>query len=264
VSVALMGAVRNFLLAAAAVSSFAAVAVGCGSTEFFYEGQGQLPDRATGTVPPGEIGVCKRPNTHRPLIVGQKLWDDAKLCTAKTPTTFIQLGFGTGEGNDVDPDGQQQRLLTVLHEGENENTGNTHLVTFLRALHEYALKDPRLKEKVSRDTARDAVCDYTYLLNTMSKQRAKLETSKCTAMVYDQTSRSDACLFDDAREESLWLTSSWSCIAHTGAIGEEMSCHRLCAYDDFCAKQVTCTAPDVDLMLCAMGVCLPSARTYVW
>ncbi|HVY45862.1 MAG TPA: hypothetical protein VHB21_08285 [Minicystis sp.] len=247
------------VLAAASVAS-----AGCASTEYLNEGPGSPPDRATGSVPPGDLGVCKRPLTRRPFIVDQKLWDDARPCTARTPPSYIQIGFGTGAGNDVDPDGQQNNLLRTLREGQNENTGNGHLVTFLRALHDYGLKDPRLRDKVARDSARESVCDYTYLLNTMARERGKLETNKCPAMVYDQAARTDVCLFDTSREEALWLTDSWSCVAHTGQVGEAQSCFRLCAYDDYCAKQVPCAAPDVDLLLCAMGVCLPEARAGVY
>ena len=61
----------------------------------------------------------------------------------------------------------------------------------------------------------------------------------------------------------MWLTSAWSCVTHTGAVGEEQSCYRLCAYDDYCARQVSCAAPDIDLLLCTLGVCLPEAPTAV-
>ena len=67
-------------------------------------------------------------------------------------------------------------------------------------------------------------------------------------------------LFDTTRDEVVWLTSSWSCATHTGALGEHTSCFQLCAYDDYCAKQVSCSAPDIDLLLCAMGVCIPEPR----
>jgi len=237
------------------------VAFGCASTEFINEGPGQPNDRATGSVPPGDLGVCKRPLTRRPLIVPEKLWDDARMCTPRTPTSnFIRLGFGTGLGNDVDPDGQQQNLLRLLKEGQNETTGNGKLVTFLRALHEYGLKDEKLRDRVFRDTSREGVCDYTYLLNTMARERKKLDNKACPAFVYDQEQRTDVCLFDEKNEEGMWLTNSWSCVAHTGQLGEAQSCHRLCAYDDYCSKQVVCTAPDVDLLLCAMGVCLPTGK----
>ncbi len=254
----MLGVLKGAL--AAAVVVLGVTAFGCASTEFFNEGPGSPSDRASGSVPPGDIGVCKRPLTRRPLIVNEKLWDDARVCTPRTPPNFIRLGFGTGDGNDVDPDGQQANLMRLLHEGENETTGNGHLVTFLRSLHDYGLKDPRLKDRVFRDSSREGVCDYTYLLNTMARERAKLESNKCPAMVYDQEQRTDVCLIDVNREEGMWLTNSWSCVAHTGQVGEAQSCFRLCGYDDYCAKQVVCTAPDVDLLLCAMGVCLPQGK----
>ena len=77
---------------------------------------------------------------------------------------------------------------------------------------------------------------------------------------YDPKVRSEVCLFDVNSDEAVWLTSSWSCVTHSGAIGEDSSCFRKCAYDDYCAKQVSCAAPDIDLLLCSMGVCLAEPR----
>jgi hypothetical protein len=46
-------------------------------------------------------------------------------------------------------------------------------------------------------------------------------------------------------------------VAFTGTIGEGQSCYRMCEFDDFCAAQVSCASADLDLLLCALGVCLP-------
>jgi hypothetical protein len=244
------------LAAAGLVSSF-----GCGSTEYFYEGAGVPPDRATGAVPPGALGVCRLANTHKPVLVNQKIWDDAHICTPRTPGNFFRLGVSPDKGITMPTfQAEQQYMLGLLKDGQNENSGNTQLVKYLRALHDYGLKDPKLKMRVARDSARPSSCDYTYLLNMMAREKKKLEGEKCPAQVYDQQARTEVCLFDMTKPEVVWLTSSWSCVAHTGAAEEQQSCHRLCGYDDYCAKQVSCTGPDVDLLLCAMGVCLPEPR----
>ena len=80
------------------------------------------------------------------------------------------------------------------------------------------------------------------------------------AMLSSRKVRAEVCLFDTNRDEVVWLTSSWSCVTHSGSLGDDTSCFQLCGYDDYCAKQVNCTAPDVDLLLCAMGVCLPEPK----
>jgi hypothetical protein len=237
---------------------------GCAYTEFYYEGPGQPSDRASGSVPEGAIGVCRVPNSKRPPIVSDKLWEDTRICTTKTPERFIRLGYGpglAGAATEADADKNMERLLAVLREGQKEDTGNNQLVSTLRALHDYGLKDPELRDRVSRESSRPSVCDYTYLLNTMARERGKLEQSnRCAAQAYDPKSRGESCLFDTTRDEVVWLTSSWSCATHSGEIGEKTSCFQLCAYDDYCAKQVSCAAPDIDLLLCAMGVCIPEPK----
>lgn len=60
-----------------------------------------------------------------------------------------------------------------------------------------------------------------------------------------------------------WLTSSFDCMTRVNP-AQAQSCHALCAYDDYCVRQVSCTATDVDLMLCAAGVCMPEPRTGVF
>ncbi len=251
------------MFAATMALGVASVGSTCGtSTEYFYEGQGGPTQRTTGTVPDGEIGVCRMPMTARPLLVDEKLWDHARICTQQTPARFIRLGYTpVAATNEAEALKEQERYFGTLREGEKSEGGNNQLVSLLRNLHERGLKDPLLHNRVARQTARDGVCDYSYLLNTMATQRHKLaKGEKCAAQAYDTTVRGDVCLFDTTHEETVWLTSSWSCVAHTGTLGDDTSCYRLCGYDDYCAKQVTCSAPDIDLLMCAMGVCLPEAR----
>src|SRR6185295_4140290 len=79
------------LLSLAALSGAAFVAA-CGETIFFNEGPGSAPPRASGMTPPGDLGVCKRPGTVRPLIVPEKLWEDTHYCSSRTPVAYIRLG----------------------------------------------------------------------------------------------------------------------------------------------------------------------------
>lgn len=236
---------------------------GCStSTEFFYEGSGQPSDRSTASVPEGVLGVCRVPKAARPVLVDETLWEHTRLCSPQSPSRFVRLGYtastATTEGDAIK---EQEKFLLPLRDGQKDTGGNNQLVSLLRNLHERGLRDPSLHDRVSRQTTKDGICDYTYLLNTMAKERAKFaKGDKCTVQAYDTVIHGEACLFNTARAEAVWLTSSWSCVAHTGVLGEEASCHRLCAYDDYCAKQVSCTGPDVDLLLCAMGVCVPQAR----
>lgn len=242
----------------------ASVVWGCSYTQFYYEGPGSPSDRASGVVPDGSLGVCRIPSSKRPPIVNEKLWEDSRPCSAQTPDRFIRIGYGPGLAGavtDADADKNMERLLNVLREGQKEDVGNNQVVSTLRNLHDYGLRDPELRDRVSRETARSSVCDYTYLLNTMSRERGKLaQGDRCAAQAFDGKARTEVCLFDTARDEVVWLTSSWSCATHSGAIGEHTSCFQLCAYDDYCAKQVSCSAPDIDLLLCAMGVCIPEPR----
>lgn len=234
---------------------------GCASTEFFNEGPGQLSDRASGEVPAGSIGVCKQPLSRRPPIVNEKLWDDAKICAARTPARYLRLGYGKGFGGastDAEADKNMERLLNALRDGQKEDVGNNQLALTLRGLRDAGIKDPQLRDHVARETARTSVCDYAYLFNAMTQARAKLsQGNRCAAEAYDPKLLHEECLFDTSRDEVVWLTSSWSCAIHSGALGEESSCYRMCGYDEYCSKQVSCTAPDVDLLLCALGVCLP-------
>lgn len=245
----------------------AVVVVGCAtSTEFYYEGPGTPPERTTGTVPDGVNGVCRMPDTARPLIVDEKLWEHARICTPRTPTRFIRLGYKpVSAASEAEAYKEQEKVLATIKDGEKEDGGNNVLVALMRSLQERGLKDPMLRSRVSRQTTRDYICDYTYLLNTMSKQRDKLaKGDKCTAHAYDTATRAETCLFDSTRQEAVWFTSSWSCVTHTGELGTESSCFRLCAYDDYCAKHVSCGTPDVDLLMCALGVCVPEARAGIY
>jgi hypothetical protein len=250
-------------VAAGALLGLGVLGAGCAtSTEFINEGPGAPTDRATGTVPEGSLGVCRQPNTARPIIADQKLWEHARTCTPNTPARFVRLGYRpVNASNEADALKEQETILAVLKEGAKDDGGNNKLVALMRSLHDRGAKDPNLTERVSRQTTHDYICEYSYLLGTMARERAKLaHGDKCTARAYDSVVRGETCLFDTARDETVWLTSSWSCVTHTGALGTESSCFRMCAYDEFCAKHVSCATPDVDLTMCALGVCVPLAR----
>jgi hypothetical protein len=131
------------------------------------------------------------------------------------------------------------------------------MLTTLRTVQRQALEDESLASRVERASGRTLACDYSYLLNTTQKQYAKVESDPCPAYAYDPKLRTDVCLFDLNVKDALWLTSAWGCLAFTETLGEGHSCHRLCAYDDYCSSQVSCAQPDFDLALCVMGVCLP-------
>ena len=232
------------------------------STEFLNEGPGLPTDRSTGTVPDGVLGVCRMPNTARPIIADVKQWEHARTCSPRTPASFIHLGYTpVAATNEADALKEQELILAEIKAGQLDEGGNNKLVALMRSLHERGLKDPSLRGRVSRQTTHDYICDYTYLLNTMAKQRERLaKGERCAARAYDSVVRSETCLFDTTRDEAVWLTSSWSCVTHTSALGTESSCFRMCAYDDYCAKHVSCATPDVDLTMCALGVCVPEPR----
>jgi len=256
----------SVLTMGAVVAVGAALGACATSTQFYNEGPGTPPDRATGTVPDGVNGVCRMPNTARPLIVDDKLWEHARVCTPKTPTRFIRIGYTpVAAPTEAEALKEQEKLLATLKDGEREEGGNNALTALMRGLHERGLKDPILHDRVSRQTTHDGICDYSYLLNTMAKAHDKLaKGDKCATRAYDTTARAETCLFDTSHQEAVWLTSSWTCVTHTGALGEESSCFRLCAYDDYCAKHVSCSSPDIDLLLCALGVCVPEQRAGIF
>jgi hypothetical protein len=234
----------------------------CASTEFFNEGPGQPSDRATGTVPPGSIGVCRRQGTKRPPIVDERLWEDSRPCTGRTPPSFIRLGYGRQvDGGDAEADQQMTKTLQIVADAARDEKGRGAFTGMMRGLREQAARDPWLRDRVFHPSATTGSCDIASLLATMTLERAKIDRGdRCAAYAYDSKARGEGCIFDSARDEVVWLTSAWSCVTHTGAVGEEQSCYRLCAYDDYCARQVSCAAPDLDLLLCTLGVCLPEAR----
>ena len=228
------------------------------STEFIYEGPGQPSDRASGVVPDGSNGVCKRPKSKRPPIVSEQLWADAPECGPKTPFRFLRLGYGTVDDlPDSEPERRMKAMMDTLKASEKDPDGNTKMLRMLRSVQQEAKGDVNLQARLQRASGRNFSCDYTYLLNTTSKQLAKLQGTSCAATAYDTKLRRELCLFDEKLPEAVWLTSPWGCVATTGTVGEGQSCYRLCAYDDHCAAQVNCAAPDFDLLLCGLGVCLP-------
>jgi hypothetical protein len=242
------------------------MASGCATTEYPVEGPGQASDRASGNVPYGSLGVCKRPFTKRPPLVSEKLWDNARTCTARTPREHIRLGYGRTNAvdGDAESDKRMERVMAALRETPKSETGNNLFTSMIRAVRDDALNDPLLRDRVARGSPLAAPCDFKYLLNNMSSARARLTPEdKCTVDAYDPKVRAEVCLFEPASEEATYLTSSWDCVAHTGAVGQEQSCYRLCGYDDYCSRQVSCAAPDIDLLLCSMGVCLPKALSSV-
>ncbi|WP_437737805.1 hypothetical protein [Sorangium sp. So ce1335] len=233
---------------------------GCASTEYVNEGPGQPTPRASGSLPPGAVGVCKQPFTKRPPIVSEELWAHAKPCTPRTPPSYIRIGYAKDGAAGTDPEAEQlvQRVLEALAEGTKPDGGNNQVMGAIRAVRAYAARKDELRARIVRDSASEQTCDVTYLLNTMSAARSKLSGGEaCTAEVFDPETRAEACLFDTKRPEGLWLSSGWSCMTFTGALGTEASCHQLCGYDDYCARQVYCAAGDVNLLLCTLGVCLP-------
>lgn len=238
-----------------------ALVSGCTKTEYPVEGAGQASDRASGNVPRGSLGVCKKPFTKRPPIVSETVWENARTCTAKTPPEFIRLGYGRTNAveGDAESDARMERMLETLRETPKSETGNVLFSGMIRWLRDYALKDKDLRERVGRGSTLATPCDFKFLLSNMSAGRERYEgADACPVEVYDSKARSEACLIDSKRQEGAYLMSSWDCVAHTNAVGQDQSCYRLCGYDDFCARQVSCAAPDIDLLMCAMGVCLPT------
>lgn len=214
-------------------------------------------------MPEGALGVCKEPLAKRPPLVNPSLWEHTKNCSPRTPEGFIRLGYGNslGGGDAALADQEMMHLFELLRDGMKEEGGNQKLVTLMRQLRERAIRDPELRDRVAKATARTSACDYTYMLNIMEREQLALtKNDPCTAHAYDTREKREVCLFDTNLPEGRWLTSAWDCVANENAVGEEQSCHRLCAYDDYCAMQVSCAASDVDLLLCVMGICVPEPR----
>jgi hypothetical protein len=206
------------------------------------------------------MGACRVAFSQRPPIVNQSLWDNLPKCTARTPQRYVRVGYGRDlEGKRVaGAKGRVEAIMAALKAGSADKTGNVRMNRMLRAVRQRGLTDLRFSARVERTTGRSLPCDYTYLLNTTDKEFSKLaQGDTCPAYAYDAKSGNNSCLFDAAVSESTWLTSAWSCLAFTDTAGEGQSCYRLCSYDDYCAAQVSCAAPDFDLVLCALGVCTP-------
>ena len=151
-----------------------------------------------------------------------------------------------------------KEIRKALREAKLEKDGNARMLRLLRTVHRWAQEDDELRVRLERASGRPFPCDYTHLFDTVEPTYAKLAKGEsCTAWAYDPRRQAEQCLFDTRLEEAVWLTSVWGCMAFTETRGEGESCYRLCDYDDYCAAQVACAAADFDLVLCALGVCLP-------
>lgn len=235
---------------------FAAGLSGCPATQFPDEGPGQPSDIASGIAPPGALGACREPFAKRPPVVSVELWEHLRRCGKDTPRRYLRLGYGRVEGNDDAAEQRMQGIVEALRGGATEKDGNQRMLTMMRAVQRDALTDPKLASRVERASGRTNACDYGYLFNTTDKVHRE-GSGACPVMVFDPKVKSEVCLFDMSQKEALWLTSAWSCLGFTDTVGEGGSCYRMCAYDDFCAAQVSCSAPDFDLALCSLGVCVP-------
>lgn len=256
-------------LSALAAASFVAAAMmgatGCGATTFHEEGPGQPDEKAYGQVPTGMVGVCRRPFSLEPELINHVLWDHAKECKPDTPKEYLRIGYGNRNNKPAEARDKHARMMRALREGEegeNPRTGtggNPTLLTMLRTIRNEGLDDPWLKDRISRESARPEACDFSYLLDVMGDQSLLLREGgdQCAVYAYDQEDRQEVCLFDTSVTEAVWFTSAWACMTRTGTFGKGESCHRLCAFDDYCARQVSCAQPDIDLALCALGVCTP-------
>jgi hypothetical protein len=251
---------RTLLCSVIGLAASSLLLLGCPKTQFIDEGAGQATDRASGKAPPGSVGACKVANTQRPPIVNAQLWNNLQRCNKRTPRRYLRIGFGKALGDSAEDERRMNKILEALGRGASEPDGNVRMLSTLRTVRRQALTDERLAARVERNTGRTFACDYAYLFSTTQKQYTKLGTggdNTCTATVYDPKLRRDVCMFSSSVAEAQWLTSAWSCLAFTETVGEGGSCYRLCAYDDFCASQVSCAQPDFDLVLCALGVCMP-------
>ena len=246
-------------LGAVTLLTAAAVMVGCPgtSTIFIDEGPGLASDRASGKAPPGTVAACKVRDSKRPPIINPALWKNLKPCTSRTPRRYLRVGFSTTKGA---PDLAAERRLASMMEGVElgmaEAQGNVKILGAIRALQQEAVRVPTLANRVERYSARSQACDYARFLNTADKRR-KAADDKCSVYAYDPAERRESCLFDSNVPAGMWLTSGWDCVAFTNTVGEGGSCHRMCAYDDYCSAQAGCTANDFSLVMCALGVCLP-------
>ncbi|MBM4359215.1 MAG: hypothetical protein FJ096_14005 [Deltaproteobacteria bacterium] len=245
------------VLSFATLATGVAVAAGCPATQFPDEGPGQPSEWASGKAPPGLIGVCREPLTKRPPVINPALWENLRRCDAKTPRRYLRIGYGKSEGDDAASDARMASLLDALRNAAAEKDGNNRMLGLVRSLKGELGNDARFRSRIERASGRTFACDYAYLFSTTDKQRENLSSDACPAYAYDPKERRETCLFDTSVKEARWLASAWSCLAFTDTVGEGGSCHRLCAYDDFCSAQVGCSQPDFDLALCALGVCMP-------
>lgn len=246
------------IFAALALTTCAFGLIGCPETEFPDEGSGQPSDRATGKAPPGSIGACRVPQARRPPIINEELWKHLPECNRRSPRRYLRVGY-SNINNPVD-DEESLRMRYIMQElkkAHKEPDGNTRMLMLTRAVQQAALKDPKLAVRVERASGRTFACDYAYLLHTTEAEYAKVQSDNCPAYAYDPRIRRDNCMFDLKHEETHWLASGWACLAFTDTLGEGESCHRLCAYDDYCSSQIGCAQPDFELVMCALGVCTP-------
>jgi hypothetical protein len=236
--------------------------VGCPSTMFIDEGTGQPGDRASGFAPPGSIGACRLLGSKRPPIVEKELWDHLRVCNKRTPHRYVRIGYGEVLHEDTEDDRQMKLIMAALGHAYTEVDGNVKMLRMLRAVQQAALHDEELASRVDRWSGRTYACDYTYLFGTTEKTYSKLGVGEdpCPAYVFDPKLRRDVCLFDLSVKEAKWLESAWDCLAFTDTLGEGESCHRMCAFDDYCSAQVSCARGDFDLVLCGLGVCMPERR----
>lgn len=232
---------------------------GCPETQFPKEGAGQPGDRAIGKAPPGAIGACKIKLSLRPPIVNPALWENLPVCNQRTPRRYLRIGYSNAQTPDVEAQRRMELVLEAVDEAPKEADANTRMLQMLREVQRIAAKDPGLRPRLERASGRTFACDYAYLFETTSRAYTKVSATQdqCPAYAYDPVRRGEVCLFDMSRQASQWLTGAWSCLAFTETVGEGASCYRLCDYDDHCAAQVSCSRADFDLMLCAMGVCMP-------
>lgn len=238
----------------------ALLGAGCGSTQFHEEGPGQPDNKAYGTIPMGTVGVCKRPFSIQPEIVSDVMWEHAEECRNDTPKDYLRLGFGN-LNKDPDRDrARHKKVMQALYDGQEDNLA---FLQMLRTIRDEGLEDPWLKDRINRDAARPEACDFSYLLNETKESAVKYRPNAdpCAVYAYDQSDRQEICMFDTEVEQAVWISSAWACMTRTGNVGKGESCHKLCAFDDYCSRQVSCAQSDIDLVLCALGVCTPEEDT---
>lgn len=246
------------VLASLVFAASAALLVGCPETSFPDEGSGQPSDRALGKAPPGSIGVCKERFSRRPPIISEQLWNNVAECNKRTPRRYVRLGYSTTLRAPTDEEARRlEYVMGELQKAQQEPDPNTRMILMTRAVKQSARDDAKLKARIERMDSRTFACDYAYMLNTTKREYAKVQSDPCPAYAFDPKLRRDVCMFDLAVPEARWLVSAWACLGFTDTVGEGESCHRMCAYDDYCSAQIGCSQPDFDLVMCALGVCMP-------